>query len=127
MTATPEPLLERAGLVEFVEHLRSTGQRCAISLDGRQAWFPSPRGILCRLPFECAEPAAPAFVRRLLRQKNVWLVNYLAEPGAPKCIIKTRYTRYSIDSIVPTVRVERLAVWPVSNQNVNKSIKKQRK
>jgi len=66
-------------LAQYVGHLKSLGRPTVLGADGTQAWVTHLRGQLQRLPLERTDPPDPAEIRRLLRLRGVWLVNYLVE------------------------------------------------
>lgn len=66
-----------APLSRYVEYLTAFGQVSVMSADGTHAWVPGARGELLRLPMLCTTPPDPAEVRRLLRERGVWIVSYL--------------------------------------------------
>jgi hypothetical protein len=67
-------------LQEMVAHLAGLGEPCASTAAGSEAWVQYPRGVLLRFPLDRAAPVAREACSALLRERGVWLLNYLVAP-----------------------------------------------
>ncbi len=94
-------------LQDYVEHLRSRGESAALSPDGSAAWVPGAGGEAMRLPPLCMAPAPADQVRQMLRQRGIWVVSYLTEPGPatpPNCFVYVCREAYELVDLKKRVR-----------------------
>jgi len=66
-------------LAEYVDYLQWRGRTALTSPRGDYAWIVSSKGMLERFPPGCTRPAEPADIRRFLKRRGVWMVNYMRE------------------------------------------------
>jgi hypothetical protein len=67
-------------LSDFIKSQNQSGMPALVSDDGLQGWVSASRGVMWRLPIHCDDVVSQFSIKKLLKQKKIYLVSYLIKP-----------------------------------------------